>query len=237
MPIVLPPASSSNAKTFLQLCQLTREKCGISGSGPTSVVGQTGEFGRIVNWVQESWLELQGYSPDWGWMRGDFAVNTVAGQQTYTPASASLGDFLRWHRDTLRIYRTSIGVADEQFIVEWDYQVFRDVYQYSSQTNSRPTVFAVHPNSKAILLGAIPDDVYTVRGEYQRAPRPLNSATDIPSLPEQHHMLIVYGAVRRYAFYENAPEVAVGAETMYETLFSQLAREELPDVTLGDAFA
>jgi hypothetical protein len=225
------------SKTFLQLCQLTREKCGISGSGPTSVTGQTGESLRIVNWVQEAWLDLQGYSPDWGWMRGDFTLPTVSGQQDYTPSTASITDFLRWHPDTLRIYRTSIGIPDEQFLTEWDYSVFRDVYQYSSQTPSRPTVFAVRPRDKAILLGAIPDDIYTVRGEYQKSPQPFVLSTDIPSMPAQYHMLIVYGAMKRYSYYENAPEVAVGAESMYRALFSQLAREELPSVGLGDAFA
>lgn len=228
---------TSNAKTFLQLCQLTREKCGISGGGPAAVANQSGENARIVNWVQESWLELQGYSPDWGWMRADFDLETIAGQQAYAPSAAGIIDFLRWHTDTLRVYRTADGVADEQFLVEWDYGVFRDVYQYSTQTPSRPTVFAVHPRDKSILLGPIPDGAYTVRGEYQRAPRPFTAGTDTPSLPEQYHMLIVYGAMKRYAFYENAPEVAVGAESMYRALFSQLVREELPDVEMGMPFA
>lgn len=237
MPLVLQPTTASNAKTFLQLCQLTREKCGISGSGPATVTNQSGEMLRIVNWVQESWLELQGYSPDWGWMRGEFDFNTIASQQSYAPSAAGLTDFLRWHTDTLRVYRASTGIADEQFLVEWDYKVFRDTYQYSTQIPSRPTVFAIHPQNKAILLGSIPDDVYTVRGEYQRAPRPFTAGTDVPALPEQYHMLIVYGAMKKYAFFENAPEVAVGADSMYDSLFTQLAREELPQLDLGAPFA
>jgi hypothetical protein len=237
MPIVLPLATASNAKTFLQLCQLTREKCGISGNGPVSVVNQSGEMLRIINWVQESWIELQGLSTEWGWMREDFSFDTAPAQESYGPLSAGLTQFLRWHTDTLRCYRTDVGIPDEQFLVEWDYKVFRDTYQYASQTPSRPVVFAVHPRTKSLILGPIPEAIYTVRGEYQRAPRPFTSGSDIPELPEQYHMLIVYGAMKRYAFYENAPEVAAGADMMYRQMLSQLMVDQIPEVTYGEPLA
>lgn len=236
---VCPAAATypNSGKSFLSLCQLTREKCGISGTGPAVVTGQTGEMGRIVNWVQEAWIELQQKSRDWDWMRGEFCLSTAANVQDYTPSDASLTDFSRWHTDTLRSYRSSVGVADQQLLTEWRYDIFRDTYIYAGQATGRPFVFAVRPRDKALLFGNIPDDVYEIRGEYQKAARPFLIGPEIPSLPEEFHMLIVYGAMKKYAFYENAPEVAVAADGMYSRMLTRLLTEQAPEFSLGCALA
>lgn len=224
-------------KTFLELCQLTREKCGISGSGPAAVTGQQGEMLRIVNWVQEAWLDLQRKRKNWWWMRADFSFNTVVGQQAYTYTDASLTDLSAWHMDTLRAYRTSDGISDEQFLVEWFYPTFRDTYQYGAQTNGRPVVVAVRPRDRALLLGSIPDAIYTVVGEYQRAARPFAAGVDIPGIPEEYHMIIVYGAMQKYAYYENAPEVMMDGRSNYNMLLDQLMENQTDDITLGEPLA
>jgi hypothetical protein len=236
---VCPEAATypDSGKTFLKLCQLTCEKCGISGPGPAVVTSQTGEMVRIVNWVQEAWIELQQKSRDWDWMRGEFCLSTSANVQEYTPANASLTDFSRWHPDTLRSYKSSLGVADQQWLVEWRYDIFRDTYIYAGQATGRPFVFAVRPRDKALLFGNIPDDVYEIRGEYQKAARPFLLGTEIPSLPEEFHMLIVYGAMKKYAFYENAPEVAVAADEMYTRMLNRLMTEQAPEYSLGCSLA
>lgn len=232
---VCPAAATyaSAGKTFLQLCQLTREKCGISGSGPSSVTGQTGEMSRIVNWVQEAWIDLQNRSRDWDWMRAEFCVTTEQYRQDYTPSMASLTDFSRWHPDTLRAYKQSYGVSDQQWLVEWRYDIFRDTYIFAAQTTGRPVVFAVRPRDKALLFGSIPDDAYEIRGEYQKAARPFLTGSEVPSLPEEFHMLIVYGAMKKYAFYENAPEVAVFADGAYKEMLSDLLMNQSPVFSVG----
>jgi hypothetical protein len=226
-----------SGKTFLQLCQLTREKCGISGNGPALVTGQTGEMGRIVNWVQEAWIELQNRSRDWDWMRAEFCLTTVALQQEYTISSASLTDFSRWHLETLRAYRADIGVADQQWLVAWNYGIFRDTFMFASQTTSRPTVFAVRPRDKALLFGSIPDDAYEIRGEYQKAARPFLTGSEKPLLPEEFHMLIVYGAMLKYAYYENAPEVAQSAQLMQGPMLKDLMANQAPEFSHGEVLA
>lgn len=226
-----------SGKTFLQLCQLTREKCGISGTGPALVTGQTGEMGRIVNWVQEAWIELQNRNRDWDWMRAEFCLTTTALRQDYAPSEASLTDFSRWHVDTLRAYRADLGVADQQWLVAWDYQTFRDTYMFAQQTSGRPTVFAIRARDKALLFGSIPDDAYEIRGEYQKAARPFLSGSEKPSLPEEFHMLIVYGAMLKYAYYENAPEVAQSAQLMYGSMLNHLMMNQAPEYSLGECLA
>jgi hypothetical protein len=75
--------------------------------------------------------------------------------------------------------------------------------------------------------------VYSIRGEYQKAARPFLSSSEIPSLPEEYHLLIVYGAMKKYAFYENAPEVAVSADSMYNSMLTRLLMNQSPQIDLG----
>lgn len=154
---------------FLQLCQRSREKCGISGSGPAAVTGQSGEMLRVINWVNEAWMEIQNSRTNWMWMRGEFTFNTVAAQQAYTTTEAGVAaTHSHWWMDTLRIYRADVGVNDEQHLHQTDYADFRDVYQFSARMNGRPTAVAVRPWDQALLLGPVPERTYTVVGEYLR---------------------------------------------------------------------
>lgn len=223
---------------FLQLCQRTREKCGISGSGPAAVTGQSGEMLRIVNWVNEAWMAIQTSRTNWMWMRGEFTFNTVAAQQAYSVTEAGVAaTFSKWWMDTLRIYRTAVGVNDEQHLHETEYASFRDVYQFSHRMTGRPTAVSVRPWDMALLLGPVPTDVCTVVGEYQKKAAEMVAGTDTPSLPSDYHMLIVYGAMERYAYHEAAPEVMAGVQEHYDRLRGALYDNQMPDFSIGGPLA
>lgn len=223
---------------FLQIAQRTREKCGISGTGPISVTGQSGENLRIVNWCQESYVELQNERKDWMWMRQPFSFTTTLGQQDYTPVQAGLQDLSHWRTDTLRVYRTAVGVNDEQHLRFYEYESFRDIYQYANRIPGRPNFFAVRPQDYALLLGPIPSqDQFTVVGEYQKRATELAGNDDIPGLPEQFHMLIVYGAMERYAAYEAAPEVIAGVKGSYDKMMTALQNQQLEQVFIPETLA
>lgn len=93
---------------FLQLVNRTRQNCGISSTDLTTVLSQTGENKRIINWVNESWLDIQAMRQDWLWLRKDFSFQTVAGQIAYTPTQIGLTDFGLWARDSFRNYANPI---------------------------------------------------------------------------------------------------------------------------------
>lgn len=224
---------------FLQLAQRLRQEAGASGNGPSAVTGQTGESQRFVDWINTAWLEIQGLHDVWGFMREPFEFQAATGSEQTTPAEAGLPFFRYWHRGTLRCWRTALGISDEQWLVEWEYQVFRDTYRFNQNREllGRPLVFAVQPNSKALMYGPRMDTNYTVVGEYQRVPKPLVLATDVPDLQPHQHMIIVYKALEYYAFYESAPEVLTRAQKQYVALKAQLEREQLPEVYLGNPLA
>lgn len=225
---------------YLQLVQRLRQEAGISGVGPATTENQIGEAKRLVDWINTAWLEIQGLQDVWGFMREPFEFPIGQGQTEADPImDAGLADFRYWHRETLRTWRTAIGIQDEQWMVEWEYQVFRNTYRFNLQRElqGRPLVFAVEPNRKALMFGPLPDDSYTVVGEYQRVPRPLTSDSDVPDLQPHQHMIIVYKAMEYYGLYESAGEVITRAKMQYAALLAQLEREQLPAVYLGNPLA
>jgi hypothetical protein len=227
---------------FLQLAQKLRQECGVAGNGPATVVNQSNEAGRLVSYINDAWLEIQGLHDNWNFMREQFSFTTAPNVGDYTVAGgvgvgAGLTDFRYWHRDTLRCYRTADGIADEQWLVEWEYQTFRNTYRYALQTPGRPVVFAVKPKGSELMFGSIPDDVYTIDGEYQRAPAPLVGDSDVPDIPDNLQMVIVYKAMEFYGLFEAASEVLARARTGYKQNMTMLEREKLPTPYLGDPLA
>lgn len=224
---------------FLQLAQSLRQECGVAGTGPTTTAGQVGQAKKLVDWTNQAWLEIQGKHDTWGFMREPFSFEIAQGVDSTTPATAGLSDLRYWHRDTFRCYKTALGFEDEQWLVEWEYQTFRNTYRFNQQRTlqGRPMVFAINPNAKALLLGPLPDAAYTIVGEYQTLPASLSGDEDVPSLPTHLHMLIVYKAMEYYGLFESAPEVLSRGQQQYNALMSQLEREQLEVVYLGNPLA
>lgn len=229
---------------FLQLCQRVRLECGISGTGPTTVVSQTGEMGRIVTWTNEAWKDVQTAHRDWGWMRSTASFTTVAGTGEYTLGSGSgtvgvtAANFGMWVPESSRNYLTATGTSDEVFMYDISYEAWRNNYQYGAlrTATSRPIQVAVSP-AKALCLGPIPVVGYTVTRDYFSAPVDLSLDADTPTAPAQFHMIIVYGAMMSYGAYEGAPEVYQRGETGFTKLMRRMTTDRIPPPTWGGALA
>jgi len=227
------------AMTFLQLAAKTCQECGVP-SAPTTCQNQTGEMGRIVDWVVQSYTELQELHENWNWLMADFSFNTTAQQQSYTPAQAGLSDLGIWNTDTFRAYTAGNNFLDEQLVLPVDYLVFRNQYQYGTMrtTYARPVCFAVEPGTKNLLLGPIPDSTgWTVLGKYYRSPQILSADTDVPNMPSKYHMLIVYGAMVKYGYFEAAGEVIAKAEKAYARMLSALEIDQIGTIGFGAPLA
>ena len=224
---------------YLQLAQALRQEAGASGNGPSSITNATGESKRMLDWINRAWLEIQGMHDTWDFLREQFSFQVPQDTSQMSPAAAGITNFRYWHRDTFRCQRTAIGIQDEQWLVEWEYQTFRNSYRFNLQRElqGRPMVFAVFPNGKDVMFGPLPDAEYTVVGEYQRLPVPLVNETDEPDIPEHLQYAIVYKALEYYGFYESASEVVQRAQKQFAAIKAQLEREQLPVVYLGNPLA
>lgn len=100
--------------TFLQLAQKLRQETTDSGTGPSTVTGQTGELARFVSWIADAWQEIQSEREDWLFARKSFTVNTVAADADYafgecidTVTLVAIARFARWYEHTFKAFKSA----------------------------------------------------------------------------------------------------------------------------------
>ena len=229
---------------YLQLVNRAGLECGVASAQVTTLVGQTSmESLRFAGWVQDAWNDIQIEQQQWRFMTQTFSFNTTAGQQSYAPTVAQptgcgLANFANWKYKSSRCYLTSTGYSDEQIQNYMDWDQFRNLYEYGNMrtTQQRPVIWAADPQ-KNYTLGPVPDNIYTIDGEYFMAPQVLSADTDTPYMPSQFHMAIVYGAMQSYAAYEAAPEVMQRGMAGWQKVMGKLRFDQLPLLTSGPPLA
>lgn len=235
--------------TYLELCRALRRECGVSGTSttPSAVTSQTGEMLRLVNWIKDAWIEIQGRHSDWRWMRRAFTVNTVLGDGVYTygdctdvDAAAPITRFGQWWAHDIELpfttYLQSTGVGGERDLPYIDWAQFRYMYRRGTQNNNVPSYVSVDPGDQ-LVIGPKPDGVYVVNGDYQRSAQILAVDDDTPEIPTQYHMLIVYEAMKKYAGYEAAAEVYDRGNEQATKLMRQLEANQKTQIRLAPPLA
>jgi|SRR3972149_405589 len=233
--------------TFLQLFVSFFEEYGFSGDAPTTVVNQTGERKRMVNWLKNAYNDIQGRNNNWNWMRVGFSVSTVADDDTYSYGDCTdaltttdIARFSRWRVDDPydpgKIYLTSSGVGTQTYLTYTPWDTFKGVYRMGSQNSGHPAHITIDPQNK-LILGPNPNGIYVVSGDFQRSNQTLALDADEPEMPSDYHMLIVHQAARKYAYYESANEVLARANEEGNRLMSQLEINQLPPIGIASAMA
>ena len=228
--------------TFLQICQDVARECGVAGGAdnspkPLDVTTQTGELNRIVNWVIDAYIEIQG-TRNWRWLRKSFTVNTVSGTGVYAFSdctdvddAAIISRFKTWRLDDRRnppkIYLTSSGVGSQVFLSWTTWDNFEYLYKTGSLQNqtSQPIHITVNPKDE-IELGIVPNDIYTLTGDYHKSAQVLAADSDVPEMPSDYHSLIKYQAMEYYGMFESAPEIVSRAERGIRRIKNQLNRNQ-----------
>lgn len=224
---------------FLELANRVKRKCRITGSPMTSINNQIEEYQRVLDWVNEAWVDLQLSRENWLWMRASASCSTVLNQSVYLPTTDfALTDFGNWAINTFRTYQTSAGKASELRANPISYDQWRDYWQFGATrfTPSRPIEMCVTPT---LALGVGPTAVagYTLTADYYKVAAELNLAIDIPSLPPQYHMVIVYRAMMYYGASEAASEVYQEGEKEYKRFMYLITLNQLEDFSVGGALA
>ncbi|MFH1302221.1 MAG: hypothetical protein ABIK07_14265, partial [Planctomycetota bacterium] len=204
--------------TFLELAQRLRLESMVSGSGPSSVVGQVGELGELVAWINTAYQDIQLLHDDWRFMQSEFSFPTIANVNTYTPAAVSLTALAEWLVGDLRCY---LSLGDENPMLYEGWGEFRAVRDLGDVTTGRPTHFSVKPDN-SLILWPTPDQIYTVRGEYIIVPDVLSGNTDEPIIPARFHMIIVWRALIYYGAALAADEKLAHGRNEYTRLMRAL---------------
>lgn len=226
---------------YLQLCQRLRKESGVPGTGPSAVTGQTGFELNLVDWIDTAYQDIQNFHPTWDFLRDDFSFDTTVAKRNYTPAEAGITDFESWkifsHGD-IRIYNTVIGVQNESRLsyVPWD--GYRDSYYFGTNRTApgRPHAVTYKPN-RSLDLFQVPNDIFTVNGEYYKQADIMTADADIPIIPVNFHMIIVWRALMFYGAFDAADEKYSHGQNEYKKLLRKLEVDQLTKMTYGAPLA
>lgn len=208
--------------TFLELCQTVRRECGISGSGLSSVVNQTGKYLSVVNWVADADLFVVSLHFDWNFLWDDsYSKTTVLGDKDYVKPT----DLGTWDRTSFWIDYTS---ASGVHLKELGYRKWRDQYGRGVQTNNIPSQVVVKPDGDLILHPPPNTASFTLTGEYWKTPARLVANTDTSTIPALYERIIIARAKMYYAEDQGAEDVMANAEREYGTYLQLMERHELP---------
>jgi len=225
--------------TFLELCKRTAAEAGVSHAtpAPTTVVGQTGELQRIIEWVNSAYESIQNSHAIWKFLRFGFTVQTVVNQDAYvfsactdTTLTTAIVNFGSWVRDSFKIFQVS--VADEGEVPYMPYESWRLYYRMGTQVANRPQYATILPDDK-IGLGPKPNLIYTFSGDYYRSPKKMAVDGDIPLMPAQYHMAIVWAALMLYAGHEEAGSLYTHAQEEHRKIYSALKLNQLPPIVMA----
>lgn len=225
--IVVPPSTSYGSMTFLQLCQRLAQETGVSSNSltplPTTTVGQTGELRRIVDWVARAWLDIQG-GRLWNWM-WEQASLTMLATTSSLPGTIPEG---RYEKDSLYLPSPN-GLGLFPDFLPWD--EFRQVYPFV-QAGAGFGAWSVAPDgSIRVDVAPAADQPFVV--ERYRLPTILAADDDVPEMPADLHMLIVYTALVRYADFDEAGVQRSTTIDQIRELKSQLYKRCLPQWRMG----
>lgn len=222
---------------FLQLCQRLRQEAGLTGSGPTTTVGQTGISKQIVDWINTAYIDILSQHTNWHFMQDEFSFETVASQRAYSIAETGVTDLEKWKVDdygSFRVYLTSSGIANEQYMYSILWDDYRQMYLYGATRTAEglPSYFSIQPD-KGLNFYLVPNDIYTITGEYFKVPTELSGDTDEPIFPSQFHILIIWRALMFYAGFDAANEKYVMGKNEYTKVLMRLEIDQLPQMTFG----
>lgn len=233
--------------TYLEGAQKLARECG-AGSSPTTVVSQSGESRRFVDWYADAYLDIQNRHPKgWRWLRHSFTVNTTASDDTYAPSdctdqttSTAISRFGAWRLedpyDYPKCYLTSAGVGGEYWLVYTPWEQFKSIYKLGSQSTSQPAHISIDPQNN-LVLGPSPNGIYTITGDYYRAPQILAADSDTPEMPSQFHNMIVWAAMEDYGYFELAQEVLARGKERRRRATRHLESDQLEPISLPGALA
>lgn len=201
---------------YLDLCKTLAVEAGIGGSsGPSSVVGQKGEHARVVRWVKQAWLDLQGQYVNWKflWKQTTGTVTLTSGFN-YVQAPA---DFGAWDREHL----FANGQRITNFVEYEDYKTL------DTTTGAQPSRLVQLPNGNVQLIPAPSADV-SYSFDYFCAPQELVADNDVPLCPAQFHDVIVLWALQKYSNFEDAPEILRKVQVEFPKRLAALEAHQLP---------
>lgn len=227
-------------KTLLDLVKkLARESGTVSPSQITTIEGTISDdhVADLLDWIIDANFEIEKLSDDWRFRMREGTVEIEADRTDY-PLAAYLGDdyFKKvvpykhpWHRSHIHVgeKRQPIHfVPYRQWMGDYDRRLV-------TTSKDKPVAFTVLPNEE-IRIYPMPDQAYTLNFNYIRRPLRLD-AKDVcePAMPQEHRLVIIYWALRHYAFYDEASQRMQTVQIELEQALMDLRNDQMPPLQVS----
>lgn len=208
--------------TFLELVQDLHVQSGAGGAAPTSVVSQTGEDGRMVDWIREADNYIQNAWLNWKFLWNQVELSTATGVVSLSPPT----DLNFWDFKTFKLNDPSVVDAIDEPLGFLEHDSIKMLIRDSSL--DQPSRVILMPDN-SIEFEPVPDKVYTIKADYFQAPTLLAANGDVSAIPETFHPAILGYALMLYANYENAPEIMAQGQRTFGLFNPRLENHQLPN--------
>lgn len=206
--------------TFLELCKAARRACDISGTGPVSVIGQTGELENLVEWVALSDQETQSRWFDWDFLHvPTWTTNTIIGVATVI-APDNIGT---WDEESFYLNYTAATNVNLSVV---DYREWRKTSRQGVKVNSTPSWVVIKPDL-SLVLEPPPVAVYSLSADYWRRPVKMVNNTDTSLIPEEYERIIVSRVKMMYAEFSGSSVLLSSAQIEFDDLLDKMEAKYL----------
>lgn len=230
--------------TYLQICRDVALECGTvpNPSGkPTTVTGQNGTLARIIGWVNDAYKEVQLSNDRWKWLEARFSNALVQGVANYSASDLGIserfgnwinpGEFPISQERQFTIYKTSLGVSDQSFMIWLPWAEFYEKSQVgaNASTTGKPIYVSID-NQENLHVWPTPDaEGWTMGGPYRKSQHTLTADDDLPEFNEQFHDVLRYGALVKLGVFDEAPAQQVNYwNTKYQQYLDDMRARYLP---------
>lgn len=211
--------------TYLELCQALRTEAGLSGTGPATVVGQTGMYGKLVDWIQEAYAEILDMYP-WSFLWTRVTPTLTSGQTVYdgtdfTPAITDLG----------KVYAQNMLEITTASRPRIYYRDWPSIDRASTDGAVGPPRYFSRRPDDSLHFYPVPDDDYEIQMDYQRIAPVLAANTDEPLIPDATlHKIIVWKALEYYGQHNEDMTSAQYAARQFNNLLSRMVDRYAPAI-------
>jgi hypothetical protein len=212
--------------TFLQAVQQAWLKCGLAGSGPTTVTNLTGMNKRIRDFVEDAYLFIQKRHERWEFLWNRASSTILAGQNTYAPSALNVSDLNQ-------LARVLIEVNGQIRPLTIDRDYVGCVYDNAS-AGTTPTRVTRLPNG-TIVFNVEPTADIPVHIEYHKKPAGIINNTDTFVIPAHHQDLIITKAVEYYSRYDEDNSLLAESTMEFAKNYAALCRECLPEIRFNQS--
>lgn len=211
---------------FLELVTTVRSIAGLHGVGPSSVATAQGLEGTVVQYVRQSWTDIQNHRPDWNFLKARGSFNLQASKETYSllEVFGATPQNIKSYREKHFVITDPNGV--KRILTPKHYENYWSDYLNNTSTGL-PSVVSIDPSDLSLNFREIPDSPYAVSYSYIRSPQILENNTDIPLLPISYHMIIAYKALEKLAAYLGSGETFSEYNLEYTKMLGQLMRDQI----------